>query len=292
MRTTPLKILIIGDIVGKPGRRIVREQLPRLRRELSLDLVIANAENSAAGSGITHRIFRDLRGAGVDLMTMGDHAWKRKDNLEVYQKEERLLRPMNYPKKALGTGQYVIEIEDGVKVGLVVVLGRVFMEHVDCPFHTLDDVLADFPDDVKIRIVEFHAEATSEKMAAAWYLDGRVSCVFGTHTHVPTADDRIFPQGTAFISDLGMTGPYDSVIGRKAEAVLHKFLTAMHAPFAVAEDNVHLAGVLLEADPVTGKAVRFSRIDVRDHGAAAFSESAAIAIEGAAPPESAEKAED
>ncbi len=282
MRTTPLKILLIGDIVGKPGRRIVREQLPRLRKEWELDLVIANAENSAAGSGITHRIFRDLRGSGVDLMTMGDHAWKRKDNLEVYQKEERLLRPMNYPDSAMGTGQYVIEVEEGVKVGVVVVLGRVFMENVDCPFRTLDRVLESFPDDVKIRIVEFHAEATSEKMAAAWYLDGRVSCVFGTHTHVPTADDRIFPQGTAYLSDLGMTGPYDSVIGRRAEAVLHKFLTAMHAPFVVAEDNVHMAGALLEVDPLTGRAITFRRVDVRDPGASQFEEAGSLRVEGVA----------
>ena len=282
MSASPLKILIIGDIVGKPGRRIVREQLPRLRKEWGLDLVIANAENSAAGSGITLRIFRDLRGSGVDLMTMGDHAWKRKDNLDVYQKEDRLLRPMNYPDRAMGTGRYVIELESGVKVGLVVVLGRVFMEHVDCPFRTLDRVLDEFDDDVKIRIVEFHAEATSEKMAAAWYLDGRVSCVFGTHTHVPTADDRILPQGTAFISDLGMTGPYDSVIGRRAEAVLHKFLTAMHAPFTVAEENVHMAGALLEVDPETGRAVTFRRVDVRDHGASEFDVTGPLRVEGPA----------
>ncbi len=283
---SPLKILLIGDIVGKPGRRIVREQLPRLRKEWELDLVIANAENSASGSGITHRIFRDLRGAGVDLMTMGDHAWKRKDNLEVYEKEDRLLRPMNYPERAAGTGAYKIDLAEGVSVGLVVVLGRVFMESVDCPFRTVDRVLDSFPEDVKIRIVEFHAEATSEKMAAAWYLDGRVSCVFGTHTHVPTADDRILPKGTAYLSDLGMTGPYDSVIGRRAEAVLHKFLTSMHAPFTVAEDNVHLCGALLEVDSVTGRALAFRRVDVRDDGAPTFSGGGALSIEGESPPSS------
>jgi metallophosphoesterase (TIGR00282 family) len=279
---SPLKILIIGDIVGKPGRRIVREQLPRLRREWGVDLVIANAENSAAGSGITLRIFRDLRGAGIDLMTMGDHAWKRRDNLDVYQKEDRILRPMNYPEAAMGTGRIVIETEGGVKVGVVVVLGRVFMEHVDCPFRTLDAVLDSFEDDVKVRIVEFHAEATSEKMAAGWHLDGRVSCVFGTHTHVPTADDRILPGGTAYISDLGMTGPYDSVIGRRADAVLHKFLTAMHAPFTVAEGNVHMAGALLEVDPATGRAITFRRVDAREAGAGEFDITGPLRVEGPA----------
>jgi len=276
MPTDPLRILIIGDIVGKPGRRIVREQVPRLRKEWGLDLVIANAENSAAGSGITHRIFRDLRGAGVDLMTMGDHSWRRKDNIEVFEKEDRLLRPLNYSDRAVGAGTFVHELEGGTKVGVVVVPGRVFMDGVDCPFRAVDRALEGFDDDVKVRIVEFHAEATSEKTAAGWYLDGRVSCVFGTHTHVPTADDRILSQGTAFVSDLGMTGPYDSVIGRRAEAVLHKFLTSMHAPFTVAEENVHLCGALLEVDRDTGRAVRFRRVDVRDEGAAAFSDQGAL----------------
>jgi metallophosphoesterase (TIGR00282 family) len=265
-----LKVLLIGDIVGKPGRRIVRDRVPRLRREWGLDLVIANAENSAAGSGITHRIVRDLRGAGVDLLTMGDHAWKRKDNLEVFEREERLLRPLNYPERALGTGSYLLEAAGGERVGFVVVLGRVFMENVDCPFRTIDRALEAFPPDVRVRIVEFHAEATSEKMAAAWYLDGRVSCLFGTHTHVPTADDRILAKGTAYISDLGMTGPYDSVIGRRAEAVLHKFLTSMHAPFTVAEGNVHLCGALLEVDAATGRATSFRRVDLWESGAAPF----------------------
>lgn len=281
MSSDPLRILIIGDIVGKPGRRIVREQVPRLRKEWDLDLVIANAENSAAGSGITHRIFRDLRGSGVDLMTMGDHSWRRKDNIEVFEKEDRLLRPLNYSDRAVGAGSFVHELPDGTKVGMLIVLGRVFMDGVDCPFRAIDRALEAFPDDVKVRIVEFHAEATSEKAAAGWYLDGRASCVFGTHTHIPTADDRILPKGTAFVSDLGMTGPYDSVIGRRAEAVLHKFLTSMHAPFTVAEDNVHLCGVLLEADRETGLAVRFRRVDVREAGAAAFSEQGALAEESA-----------
>jgi 2',3'-cyclic-nucleotide 2'-phosphodiesterase len=268
--SAPLKILVIGDIVGKPGRRIVRDRVPRLRKEWGLDLVIANAENSAAGSGITHRIFRDLRGAGVDLLTMGDHSWRRKDNLEVFEKEDRLLRPLNYPDRAIGTGSYVIDLPGGERVGVVIVLGRVFMENVDCPFRTLDRALEAFPPEVKVKVVEFHAEATSEKMAAAWYLDGRVSCIFGTHTHVPTADDRILPKGTAYISDVGMTGPYDSVIGRRAEAVLHKFLTAMHAPFTVAEGNVHLCGALLEVDRDTGRAVGFRRVDLWETGAAPF----------------------
>lgn len=274
--SAPLRILLIGDIVGKPGRRIVRDRVPRLRREWGLDLVIANAENSAAGSGITPRIFRDLRGAGVDLLTMGDHSWRRKDNLEVFEKEARLLRPQNYPDRAIGTGTHVIDLPGGERVGVVIVLGRVFMENVDCPFRTLDRALESFPADVRVRVVEFHAEATSEKMAAAWYLDGQVSCLFGTHTHIPTADDRILPKGTAYISDVGMTGPYDSVIGRRSEAVLHKFLTAMHAPFTVAEGNVHLCGALLEVDRTSGRAVGFRRVDLWETGAAPFGTTEAL----------------
>ena len=166
-RTEPLRILLIGDIVGKPGRRIVRERLPTLRQEWGLDLVIANAENSAAGSGITHRIFRDLRGSGVDLMTMGDHAWKRKDNLEVFEKEERLLRPLNYPEKALGTGSYVIDLPDGTQVGMVIVLGRVFMDSVDCPFRTIDRALVAFPESVKVRSGPSSSPATYRPSSAS-----------------------------------------------------------------------------------------------------------------------------
>ena len=274
--TDSISILILGDVVGRPGRDAVREWVPRLREEWALEYVIANAENSAAGSGITPKLFRELSRAGVDLMTLGDHAWKRRDNLDVLDKETHLLRPHNYPESAKGTGAIVVETPNGHKLGLVTVLGRVFLGHVDCPFETIDRVLDSFEDDVRIRIVEMHAEATSEKIAAGWHLDGRATCVFGTHTHVPTADERVLPGGTAYITDLGMTGPYDGVIGRDTNAVLFKFLTSMHATFSVAEGNTHLCGVLLEVDPDSGRALSVRRVDFGagssslDHGAASI----------------------
>ena len=259
-----LRVLILGDIVGHPGRAAVVDLIPEVRERWRVDLVIANAENAAAGSGITPRLFRELARAGLDLMTLGDHSWKRRDNLDVLKQEETLLRPHNYPDKALGKGTTVVKVGD-TKVGVVTVLGRIFMAPVSCPFETVDAALAEFADDVKIRIVEVHAEATSEKIALGWHLRGRASCVFGTHTHVPTADDRILPGGTAYISDLGMTGPYDGVIGRKSEPVIHKFTTSMHATFTVAEHNAHVCGALLDVDVTTGKAVSFKRVDLR-HG--------------------------
>ncbi|HIC22262.1 MAG TPA: TIGR00282 family metallophosphoesterase [Planctomycetes bacterium] len=266
-----MRILLIGDIVGKTGRRIVKQKLPGLRESLGLDLVIANAENSAAGSGITPKIFSELRAAGVDLMTLGDHAWKRKDNLDVLNNEELCLRPSNYPEVAAGKGWGVVSTESGVQVAHIIVLGRVFMDAVDCPFRAVDSILEQLPDDVRICIVEYHGEATSEKQAAGWYLDGRVTAVVGTHTHVLTADARFLTQGTAYISDLGMTGPYDGVIGREAKPVLHKFLTSMHAPFTVAENNVHMCGVLLTVDPETGKASSIQPMDIAEDGTSPFS---------------------
>lgn len=256
------RILILGDIVGRPGRDAVTELVPRIREEWQLDFVLANAENSASGSGITPRLHREIARAGVDVMTLGDHAWKRRDNVEVLEKQPFVLRPHNYPDEAAGTGACVFENHDGVKIGIVTVLGRIFLAQVDCPFRTIDRALESFDDDVKIRLVEIHAEATSEKIAVGWHLDGRATCVFGTHTHVPTADERVLPQGTAYITDLGMTGPYDGVIGRDTRAVLHKFLTSMHATFNVAEKNSHLCGILIEADRNTGRALSIRRVDL------------------------------
>ncbi|MFN0060259.1 MAG: TIGR00282 family metallophosphoesterase [Planctomycetota bacterium] len=262
MTETRLRILVLGDIVGRPGREAVTEFVPKLREAWGIDAVLANAENVAAGSGITRPLFRTLAASGVDLMTLGDHTWKRKENLEVLEHEPRCLRPHNYPDEASGTGAAVIELADGHKLGFVTVLGRIFMGGTDCPFKSVDRALAAFPEDVKLRIVEIHAEATSEKIAVGWHLDGRVTCVFGTHTHVPTADERLLPKGTAYVTDLGMTGPYNGVIGRDAGAVLHKFITSMHAPFTVAGDNAHLCGILVDADPATGRALAIRRVDI------------------------------
>ncbi|MCA8961974.1 MAG: TIGR00282 family metallophosphoesterase [Planctomycetes bacterium] len=261
-----MRILIIGDVVGRPGRQAVTAWVPKLRRAWQLDYVIANAENAASGSGITPKLFRELSRAGVDLMTLGDHAWKRRDNLDVLAKESHLLRPLNYPASALGSGAIVVETSGGVRIGFATLLGRVFMSGADCPFAAIDRVLESFGDEVTVRIVEIHAEASSEKIAFGWYLDGRVSCVFGTHTHVPTADERVLPGGTAYITDLGMTGPYDGVIGRETKAVLYKFTTSMHATFNVAERNAHLCGVLLEVDRETGRATAIRRVDLGSGG--------------------------
>ena len=257
-----LRLLLIGDIVGRPGRRVAQEWLPELREKWQLDAIIANAENSAAGSGITEKIYGELKNAGVDMMSLGDHAWKRKDNLSVLDDHPDCIRPMNYPDSSAGQGSFTFEIASGVKIAYTIVLGRVFMDPVDCPYQSVDQWLDSLDDDVSIRIVEFHGEATSEKQAAGWHLDGRVTAVVGSHTHVQTADARVLPQGTGYISDLGMTGPYDGVIGREASPVLHKLLTSMHAPFTVAEANAHLCGVLLEVDSKSGRCLSIHPVDL------------------------------
>ncbi|MAJ28441.1 metallophosphoesterase [bacterium TMED181] len=266
-----VRLLLIGDIVGRPGRRIAQDLLPGLRSAWNLDGIIANAENSAAGSGITEKIYSDLKECGVDMMSLGDHAWKRKDNLGVLAAHSDCIRPLNYPHSSEGAGSYIVDLGSGIKVAYTIVLGRVFMDPVNCPYATVDTWLDSLPEDVSIRIVEFHGEATSEKQAAGWHWDGRVSAVVGSHTHVQTADARILPGGTGYISDLGMTGPYDGVIGRDAAPVLHKLLTSMHAPFTVAEKNAHLCGVILEIDPETGHCLSISPVDLAEDDSGEFS---------------------
>ena len=259
-----VNILLIGDIVGKPGRTILKNQLPGLIEKHSLDLVIANGENAAQGSGITPKLYEEIRAAGVDVVTLGDHTWKRKEVLGLLDKADALLRPENYPKECPGRGFGVFSTRGGVRVGLVTLLGRIFMPPTDCPFRAVEDILERHGDEASIWIVEIHAEATSEKMAIAWLLSGKVSCVFGTHTHVPTADARLLRGGTAYLTDLGMTGPYDSVIGRDADSVLFKFRTQMHAPFNVPTGDVRLCGALISADESTGKALSIERVEVLD----------------------------
>jgi metallophosphoesterase (TIGR00282 family) len=243
--------------------------LPDLRKSLDLDIVIANAENSAAGSGITPKIFAELRAAGVDLMTLGDHAWKRKDNLEVLNKEELCLRPGNYPEVAAGKGWGIVATDSGIKVAHIIVLGRVFMDSVDCPFRTVDAILEQLPSDVRICIVECHAEATSEKVAMGWYLDGRVSAVVGTHTHVPTADERVLPQGTAHISDVGMTGCYNSVIGADTDIILRRFVDRLPVRIEPASGPASICGVVIDIDELTGlsRVIERVRVDEQETGA-------------------------
>lgn len=258
-----IQVLLIGDVVGKPGRAILKELVPSYAREHDIDLIIANGENAAQGTGITENLYKELRAAGVDVVTTGDHTWRRKEILPVLQRDPRCLRPLNFSPEAFGRGSGVFESRKGVRIGVVTVLGRIFMDPVDCPFHAAEKAIREIKAETPICFLEVHAEATSEKLALAWEFAGKVSCVFGTHTHVPTADARILPGGTAYITDLGMTGPYDSVIGRDKESVIYKFRTAMHAPFHVASRDVRLAGARVTVDTKSGKATAIERVELR-----------------------------
>ena len=255
-----MNILFIGDVVGKPGREAIKKLLPGLKKEYKLQFVIANAENAAGGSGITEPVAEELFAAGVDCLTSGDHIWKKREIFEYIIREERILRPANFPAGAPGHGAAVFKTKEGIKVGVVNVNGRVFMASLECPFKTSMQAVQDLSKETKIIIVDIHAEATSEKVALGWYLDGKASAVLGTHTHIQTADERILPQGCAYITDTGMAGPYDSVIGRRVEDVLERFLTAIPIRFEVAQENVQLHGVVLEIDEKTGKAESIVRI--------------------------------
>lgn len=257
-----MRILFIGDILGHPGRRIVKETLPRLRDELQPDLVLANAENAAAGFGITPALVEELLDLGIAVLTSGNHIWDKKEIYPYFrdQVNGRLLRPANYPGDSPGRGLYVGKSPAGIDYAVINLQGRIFMPPLDCPFRKADELIGAIPDDVKIRIVDMHAEATSEKQALGWYLDGRVTAVVGTHTHVPTADETILPQGTAYLTDLGMTGPYESVIGMERQAVIQRFLDQLPARFEVAKGDVRLSAALLEADPETGHALSIQRI--------------------------------
>ncbi|MCM8770893.1 MAG: TIGR00282 family metallophosphoesterase [Candidatus Omnitrophica bacterium] len=255
-----MKILFIGDIVGNPGREIVGRLIPELKKEYQLNFVIANAENAAGGSGITPAICRRLLDSGIDVLTSGDHIWKKREILEIMDKETRLLRPANFPQGAAGRGYGLYRTAQGEGVGVINVNGRVFMQAIDCPFRTSRLAVEELQKQTKVIIVDIHAEATSEKVALGWYLDGKASAVVGTHTHIQTADERILPQGTAYITDVGMCGPFDSVIGRRIEDVIPRFITGMPLRFEVAEANVQLQGVVLEIDSATGKASSIVRI--------------------------------
>ena len=246
--------LVIGDIVGKPGRGVVRAKLGRLCRDEGVDVVIANAENAAGGSGLTPELARKLLNSGIHCITLGDHCLKRAEIIPTLAERSDIVRPLNLPHEVPGRGATVVTTESGVKVGVLCALGRLFMKPSDCPFHAIDAALADVPDDVKVRLLDFHAEASSEKVAMGWFLNGRASIVFGTHTHVPTADYRVLDGGTAFVSDLGMTGPYDGVLGRKKDRVLYHLTTQMPTPFSIAEGDPRIHAMLVTVDETTGKA--------------------------------------
>jgi metallophosphoesterase (TIGR00282 family) len=255
-----VRILFIGDIVGRPGRDLVRDGLAALVEYHSIDLVIANAENAAAGFGITREIGDQLLEWGVDVMTSGNHIWDKKEALNYIGAEPRLLRPANYPAGAPGNGSYLARTRDGRSVGVINVMGRVFMLNIDDPFAVVLREIDALKERTRIVFVDFHAEATSEKIAMGWHLDGKVTAVVGTHTHVQTADERILPKGTAFLTDVGMTGPHDSIIGVEIEAALGKFLTALPARFETATGNPRLHAVIIDADEQTGRAVEIERL--------------------------------
>ncbi len=251
-----IRILAVGDVVGRPGRLALAHFLPALRAERGIDVVVVNAENAAAGAGINEKIYREIRGYGADVVTMGDHAFDKREALRVFETDPRLLRPSNWPKGAPGRGSVVIDGPRSTRIGVVHLQGKVFMNAQGDFFEEADRALAAMEDDADVVIVDMHAEASSEKIAISWWLDGRVAFVFGTHTHVPTADATIRPGGTAYLTDCGMTGPYDGVIGRVKDAVLKKMRLNVHEPFAVAEGDVRLGACLVEADEKTGKATR------------------------------------
>ena len=257
-----VRILFIGDIVGRPGRELVRRGLTAIVDHHSIDVVIANAENAAAGLGITREIGDQLLQWGVDVMTSGNHIWDKKEALDYIGTEPRLLRPANYPAGAPGNGSYLTRTRSGETLGVINVMGRVFMLSLDDPFAVVVREVNAMRERTRTIFVDFHAEATSEKIAMGWHLDGRVSAVVGTHTHVQTADDRILPKGTAYLTDVGMTGPHDSIIGVEIEPALSRFLTAMPSKFETATANPRLNAVIVETDSQTGRAVDIERLSL------------------------------
>ena len=254
-----MRIFFIGDIVGAPGRSIVADRVADLVATERLDLVIANGENAAAGFGITPRLVEELLGTGIEALSGGNHIWDRREIMEFIPHELRLVRPANFPEGSPGSGLYRGAARNGTPYAVLSLQGRVMMASNDCPFRAAERELAKLPGEVKIIIVDMHAEATSEKKAMGWFLDGRVSAVIGTHTHVPTADEQILPQGTAYITDVGMTGPHDSIIGMEKAAIIKRFLDGLPARFEVASDDVQMNAVLIEADPGTGRARSIER---------------------------------
>lgn len=256
-----MKILFIGDIVGASGREVVAKYVPAMKASGEADVVIANAENVAGGSGITEKIAVDLFALGCDVLTLGDHVWDKRETYSYLQTEPRILRPANFPPEAPGRGSCIIETKAGVKIGVLTLLGRTFIKyHTDCPFRAFDRIYQDLRQTTPIIFVDMHAEATSEKVAMGWYADGRASAVLGTHTHIQTADEKILPQGTAYITDVGMSGPYDSVIGQIKERIIERYLTSMPNKFEVAKTEGTLCGVIVDVDEATGKARTISRI--------------------------------
>jgi len=262
-----MRILFIGDIFGRPGRTIVKHRLTEVVAQNAIDLVIANAENSAAGFGVTPQIAEELFEQGISVLTTGNHVWDKREIIEYMNQSDglparRLIRPANYPANTPGHGYYEGQTRAGVKYAVINVQGRVFMASNDDPFRVVDEILKKLT--AKVILVDIHAEATSEKMAMGWYLDGRVTAVLGTHTHIPTADERVLPNGTAYQTDVGMTGPYDSIIGVQKELVINRFLTNMPSRWEPATGDARFCGVIIDCDENTGKASSISRLMLKD----------------------------
>jgi metallophosphoesterase (TIGR00282 family) len=257
----PVKLLFIGDIIGKPGREALSRELHRIVDRHYVDLVIANGENAAGGFGLTQETAQDLFKCGVHVLTSGNHIWDKKDSLEYIKREERIVRPANYPEGTPGRGATIARTPGGTKVGILNLEGRVFMNNLECPFRCADREIAKLKEETPIVFVDFHAEATSEKVSLGWYLDGRVSAVVGTHTHVQTADERILTAGTAYMTDAGMTGSFDSVIGVRKEDAIEKFVTQRPAKFEVAKKDIRINAVVIEIDEKSGLALGIERIN-------------------------------
>jgi len=249
-----LRLLFIGDVVGKPGRRVLADRLRGLQRRYEIDFTVVNAENSAGGRGITPEIAEEIYRLGVDVITSGNHIWAQQSITAYIDGEPRLLRPDNYPGPAAGSGLFVGKSRSGVAVAVMNLQGRVFMPPIDCPFQAVDRLLDTIGDRARVSLLDLHAEATSEKLSMGWYCDGRISAILGTHTHVPTADARLLPGGTAYCTDVGMTGPYDSVIGTRPDLAIERVQTARPVRFQVASGNLRVAGAMVEVDPDTGRA--------------------------------------
>lgn len=255
-----MHLLMIGDVVGRPGRKAVQVNLSELKREYDLDMVIANGENAAGGNGITKETAQELFSAGVDVLTMGNHVWQKREALDYLAHEKRIVRPANYPSGTPGSGAVIYVTEKNIKVAVINLAGRAFMQPLDCPFRKVDELLNNLVEQANVVVVDFHAEATSEKIAMGWYLAGRVSAVCGTHTHVQTADECILPGATAYITDLGMTGPCDSVIGAKKEIIIKRFLTQLPHKFEIATGLFQFNGAVIDIDEITGDAISIRRI--------------------------------
>ncbi|WP_018922481.1 TIGR00282 family metallophosphoesterase [Salsuginibacillus kocurii] len=258
-----MKLMFIGDVVGSPGRKMVEEYVPKLKKKYRPSMVVINGENAAHGKGITEKIYKQLLNAGAQAITLGNHAWDKKEIFEFIEEAPNLIRPANFPEGTPGNGYKILDI-NGVKLGLINLMGRTFMPPLDCPFQKVDQILAEIEDRSDCIFVDFHGEATSEKQAMGWYLDGRVSAVIGTHTHVQTGDERILPNGTAYLSDVGMTGPYDGILGMERETIIQKFKTGLPARFEVDTGREQLSGVYLELDPKTKKAKKIERLLINE----------------------------